>query len=226
MPGSRHGWYVRDVIRPWRQSAENQGYSEHGATAVAVFGFAVVLVISITCVALGIALVGGVYEDEYPWSWRLPAAVTAFGFGVGAAVLVVRGPQAVDSRGAGQAPVYVAGYLGVLLPLIGFMVAEEPGGLWALVLWLALFTIALVGTRSGRRAEASQAPPDHSGPTGPWSHRKAVLYLVAIVGLGLLIIGFAGWQLAQGALLNAVVIAFFAVLNIGIGVFAYVRSQR
>ena len=51
-------------MRPWRQSAESQGYSEHVATAVAVFGFAVVLVISITCVALGIALVGGVYEDE------------------------------------------------------------------------------------------------------------------------------------------------------------------
>jgi hypothetical protein len=49
-----------------------------------------------------------------------------------------------------------------------------------------------------------------------------VLSLVAIVGLGLVIIGFAGWQLAQGALLNALVIASFALLNIGVGVFAYV----
>ena len=121
---------------------------------------------------------------------------------------------------------YVAGYLGVVLPLIGFMVAEEPGGLWALVLWLALFTIALVGTKGGRRAEASQGPPDHSRPAGPWSHRKPVLYLVAIVGLGFVLVGFAVWQLAEGALLNAVVIASFAVFNIGIGVFAYVRSQR
>ncbi len=217
---------MRDVIRPWRRSAENQGYSENVATAVAVLGFTLVLVLAVACVWLGTALVGGVYEDEYPWSWRLPTAVTAFGFGVGAAVIVVRGPQVVEVRGTGQAPVYAVGYLGVLLPLIGFMVAEEPGGLWALVLWLALFTIALVGTKGGRRAEARHGPPDHSGPADPWSQRKRVLYLVAMVALGLLIIGFAGWQLAEGALLNAVVIAAFAVLNIGIGVFAYVRSQR
>ena len=217
---------MRDVIRPWRRAAGNQGYSEHVATAVAIFGFAVVLAIAVACVVLGTVLLGGVYEDEYPWSWRLPAAVAAFAFGVGAAVLVVRGPQAVDVSGTGQAYVYAAGYLGALLPLIGFMVAEEPGALWALVLWLALFTIALVGTRSGRRVEAGQRPLDHSSLTDWWSQRKPVLSLVAIVGLGLLIIGFAGWQLAQGALLNAVVIASFAVLNIGIGVFAYFRSQR
>jgi uncharacterized membrane protein len=60
----------------------------------------------------------------------------------------------------------------------------------------------------------------------PRSPRKPLLSLVAIVGLGLVIIGFAGWQLAQGALLNALVIASFAVLNIGFVEFAYVRSQR
>ncbi len=53
-----------------------------------------------------------------------------------------------------------------------------------------------------------------------------MLYLVVMVGLGLAVVGFAMWQLAEGALLNAVVIASFAVLNIGIGVFADVRSQR
>jgi hypothetical protein len=219
------GRFVRDVIHPWRRSAANHGYSEHVATAVAIFGFAVVLAIAVACVVLGTVLLGGVYEDEYPWSWRLPAAVAAFAFGVGAAVLVVRGPQAVDFSGTEQAYVYAAGYLGALLPLIGFMVAEEPGALWALVLWLALFTIALVGT-GVRRVEARQRPLDHSALSDPWSPRKPVLSLVAIVGLGLVIIGFAGWQLAQGALLNALVIASFAVLNIGIGVFAYFRSQR
>lgn len=217
---------VRDLIDPWRRSAGNHGYSGHVATAVAISGFAVVLAIAVACVVLGTVLLGGVYEDEYPWSWRLPAAVAAFAFGVGAAVLVVRGPQAVDVSGTGQAYVYAAGCLGALLPLIGFMIAEEPGGLWALVLWLALFTIALVGTRSGRRVKARQRPLDHSAPADPWSQRKLVLSLVAIVGLGLVMIGFAGWQLAQGALLNAVVIASFAVLNIGIGVLAYFRRQR
>ena len=217
---------MRDVIFRWRRSAEGQGYSEHVAIAVAVFGFAVILATAVACVALGTALVGGVYEDEYPWSWRLPAAVVAFAFGVGAAVLVVRGPQAVDVSGTGQAYVYAAGYLGALLPLIGFMIAEEPGGLWALVLWLALFTIALVGTRSSRRVEARQRPLDHSALADWWGQRKPVVSLVATVGLGLVIIGFAGWQLAQGALLNAVVIASFGVLNIGIGLFAYFRSHR
>ena len=95
---------MRDVIRPWRRSAESQGYSEHVATAVAVFGFAVVLAIAVACFALGTALLGGVYEDEYPWSWRLPAAVTALAFGVGAAVLVVGGPRPLMSVGRDERP--------------------------------------------------------------------------------------------------------------------------
>ncbi|HEV2808998.1 MAG TPA: hypothetical protein VGV93_01200 [Acidimicrobiales bacterium] len=106
------------------------------------------------------------------------------------------------------------------------MIAHEPGGLWALVLWLVLLAIALVGTKSGRRVKARQRPLDHSAPADPWSQRKLVLSLVAIVGLGLVMIGFAGWQLAQDALLNAVVIASFAVLTIGVGILAYFRRQR
>ena len=94
------------------------------------------------------------------------------------------------------------------------------------MLWLALFTIALVGTRSGRRVRGSQQSPDHSALANPWSQRKPVLSLVAIVGLGLVMIGFAGWQLARGALLNALVIASVAAFHIGIAVFAYLRSQR
>ncbi len=216
-----------DLIGPWRRSAEKQGYSRRFATVAAVFAFTVVLGTAVAGFALGTALLGGVHQDAYPWSWRLPGAVIAFAFGAGAAVVVVKGPDAIGVSGKTQASIYAVGYLGALLPLIGFMIAEEPGGLWALVLWIALFAAALVSTRSGGRQAAAQKPLDsHSAAADPWAKRKAVLYLASIVGLALVLIGFAAWQLSRNALLNAAVIASFAVSQIGIGVFAYLRTER
>lgn len=61
---------------------------------------------------------------------------------------------------------------------------------------------------------------------GRWFVRhKALLSLVTMLALCLVLIGFAVWQLSRDAVLNATVIASFAVFNMSVAVLAYLKAE-
>lgn len=155
----------------------------------------------------------------------MPGAIAGFGFGTATAMVILKGPHTVEVTGKRtDGPVYVAAYLGAFLPLVGTLVADAPGGLWGLVVWLGVLTVVFAWRVSANR-RSDEEPPEVIAKRAQ-VRCKALLSLVAMVALCVLLIVFAVWPLPRGALLNAAVIASFALFNVGVAVVAYLRRER